>query len=106
MRWSHVTVKQTVLHVGAHANQWSYPVRSFASAVLTADCQNDEDCQDALAGDSNDDSDDSGSGLFVMCINTVYKYNEIWFAQSILSLRTAFSATKMQQSQYRTKTKT
>ena len=28
--------KQTVLHVGAHANQWSYPVRSFASAVLTA----------------------------------------------------------------------
>ena len=24
----------------------------------SADCQNDEDCQDALAGDSNDDSED------------------------------------------------
>ena len=34
----------------------------------------------------------SGSGLFVMCINTAYKYNEICFAQSILSLKTTFSA--------------
>ena len=49
---SDVIVKQTVLHIDVHADQWSYPVRSYISVMLTAKIKNG---QDTFASNSEDD---------------------------------------------------